>query len=117
MSDLRPALRAQLTQAMRARDSARTVAFRVAIAALDNAEAVPVQARAGAIEEAALGVGAADVARRMLTLEEQVAVVTDEATTMRTAATLYESLDPARAEALLTGADCLEALLRDAGTT
>lgn len=111
MSDLRPTLRAQLSDAMRARDRARTDALRIAIAALDNAESVPTEVRAGAVEESLVGVGAAEVARRLLTDREQLAIVADEATTMRTAATLYESADPARAEALLTGAECLESLL------
>ena len=35
--------------------------LRTALAALENAEAVPATARAGAIEEAPVGAGAADV--------------------------------------------------------
>lgn len=78
--DLRAALSAGLVPAMRARDAVTVSALRSALAALGNAEAVPSgdRPRAGAMEEAALGVGAADVPRRELSEDEVRAVVEQE---------------------------------------
>jgi len=59
---------AALTDAMRARDRDAVSALRSALAAVANAEAVPIHTMpgAGAAESAALGVGAADAPRREL---------------------------------------------------
>ncbi|MET7641002.1 hypothetical protein [Streptomyces sp. NPDC005438] len=62
---------------MRARDKPTVNALRATLAALDNAEAVPVDdadQRDSALEHAPVGAGATDVARRELS-ERQVAEV------------------------------------------
>jgi len=76
---LRVRLRQALPEAMRARDRAAVSALRATLAALDNAEAVPVDDRARAIETAPVGVGARDVARRELTEARVVEIVRAEA--------------------------------------
>jgi hypothetical protein len=75
-------MRQALPDAMRARDKAAVSALRTTLAALDNAEAVPVDAadlRGLAIEESAVGVGATEAARRELSEDEVVEVVRAEA--------------------------------------
>ncbi len=66
---LRDALSAALPVAMRARDRVAVAALRSALAAVANAEAVPIDGApaAGAVELARVGVGAADAPRRVLT--------------------------------------------------
>lgn len=64
---IRDRMRRDLTPAMRDRDMPKVRALRSALGAIDNAEAVPTTARAGAIEAAAVGVGATETARRELT--------------------------------------------------
>ena len=63
-----PVLRTALRSAMRERDRPAVDAIRSALARIANAEAVPIETvpRAGAIEEAAIGVGVADAPRRVL---------------------------------------------------
>lgn len=66
---LRIRMRQALPEAMRARDKAAVSALRATLAALDNAEAVPVDeagTRGLALEQAPIGAGATDVARREL---------------------------------------------------
>ena len=74
---VRERLSAALTPAMKARDRVAVAAIRSALAAVSNAEAVPVDTvpRAGAVEEAALGAGAADAPRRDLSEDDVRAVV------------------------------------------
>ncbi|MGL5850925.1 MAG: hypothetical protein ACRCZD_09115, partial [Phycicoccus sp.] len=74
--------------AMRTRDRVALSALRSALAAVANAEAVPVESApgAGALEHAVLGVGAADVPRRELTEDDVRGVVTAEATEREEAA-------------------------------
>ncbi|MEV5439336.1 hypothetical protein AB0K80_25490 [Streptomyces sp. NPDC052682] len=67
---------------MRARDRAAVSALRATLAALDNAEAVPVDAdalRGVAIEAAPAGAGATEAARRELSEPAVVEVVRAEA--------------------------------------
>ncbi|WP_189956516.1 hypothetical protein [Streptomyces alanosinicus] len=67
---------------MRARDKVATSALRSALAVLDNAEAVPVGAaelRGAAIEEAPVGVGVTEAARRELSEEHITDLVRAEA--------------------------------------
>ncbi|MCD0484746.1 hypothetical protein LO771_20705 [Streptacidiphilus sp. ASG 303] len=67
---------------MRARDKAAVSALRGALAALDNAEAVPVDEaglRGTAIEQSPVGVGVAETARRELGERDVVDVVRAEA--------------------------------------
>jgi uncharacterized protein YqeY len=75
-------LRAALVPAMRSRETAAVSAIRSAMAAISNAEAVPtpeLDTRAGSGPIAgAVGVGAAETARRELTEDDRVAIVTEE---------------------------------------
>ncbi|MBM6401656.1 GatB/YqeY domain-containing protein [Phycicoccus sonneratiae] len=75
--DLRARLSDALRPAMRARDAAAVSALRSALGAVANAEAVPVSdaPSAGALEEARVGVGAADAPRRELTEDDVRRVV------------------------------------------
>ena len=72
-SPLRTRLRAALLEARRARDAETVSTLRTALAALENAEAVPSDARAGALEDAPTGVGAAEAERRLLTDADELA--------------------------------------------
>lgn len=79
---LRVHMRQALREAMRARDKAAVSALRSALATLDNAEAVPVDEsalRGLALEQAPVGAGATEAARRELGEDEVVAVVRAEA--------------------------------------
>lgn len=93
---LRDRLRAALPVALKQRDRATASTLRATLSAIDNAEAVTTApgggepGRAGAIETSALGVGAADVARRELTEADVVAIVRDEIEEQRRAAGVFE---------------------------
>lgn len=73
---LRARMRADLTTAMKARDKDAVAALRTALAAIDNAEAVPVPAPAGPaasseyVAGTSVGLGSAEAARRELTLDD-----------------------------------------------
>ncbi len=93
--DLRTRLRAALTVAMKARDTAAVTAIRTALGAIDNAGAVPTTAGGpllgdGPIAGAASGLGATEATRRELTADEVAAIVAAEATEREDAATGYE---------------------------
>ncbi|GAA1750863.1 hypothetical protein [Nostocoides vanveenii] len=77
---LRAILSVERLRAMKARDASARAATRAALAALDNAEAVPIESvpASGAIEASAIGVGAADVERGVLTWADARAVVERE---------------------------------------
>lgn len=108
---LRDRLRAAVPAAMKARDRSTVAALRSALAAIDNAEAVdPADgaARAGAIETSPVGVGAAEVARRMLSEADVAAIVTTEISERRAAAATYELAGHSdRATRLVAEADAL----------
>jgi uncharacterized protein YqeY len=117
-SPLRPRLRAALTAAMKARDPAVVAALRSALAAIDNAEAVdPAHAPAvglgaGPVAKAVAGLGAGEVPRRLLTADEETAVVAAEVAERRAAASQYDQLGRADdARRLRTEADVLAAHL------
>lgn len=79
---LRLRLRAALPEAIRSRDKAAVSALRSTLAALDNAEAVPLgedSPRAGALEASPAGAGATEAARRELGEHEVVHLVRAEA--------------------------------------
>jgi hypothetical protein len=115
--DLRSRLRRQLSAAVRDRDRIAVSALREAIAALDNAEAVepghdvPTQVSehvAGGV----VGLGAAEVERRILDAESQRSIVRAEIEARLAAATTYaEHGQSARAAELRLGADALLAVL------
>lgn len=110
---VRVALRSALTAAMRSRDRSAASVYRSVLAALDNAEAVPVDVmpRAGAVESSAVGIGAAEAPRRELTEAEQRAIVTAEAVELRSAAAQLVAHDADRADTLAHHADLLDTLL------
>ena len=89
----RERLRAALSAALRQRDSARVAVFRTALAALDNAEAVPVGEHdpgSLALEATPVGLGAREAARRQLSEEDVVFVVRAEISDRLVAADVYE---------------------------
>lgn len=101
-TSVRTALRAAIVDAMRSRDREAAATYRTALAAIDNAEAVPATEapRAGAIESASLGVGAADAPRRALTELQMRGIVAAEADALRDAAEARAAhADPLRREA------------------
>lgn len=93
---MRRRLRDRLTIAVRDRDRPAVAALRSVLAALDNAEAVPAGSGSTAASEhvagAAAGVGAGDVARRVLGPDEERDVVGREVDEMRSGAQEYEAL-------------------------
>ncbi|MBK1786388.1 GatB/YqeY domain-containing protein [Prauserella cavernicola] len=110
---MRATLREALTAAIKARDRVAVAALRSALAAIDNAEAVPSAATGAAegitstehVAGAAAGLGAAEAQRRTLTDADVRAIVEQEVTERLSSAEDYERLgrtDPAerlRAEA------------------
>lgn len=91
LESIQSRLRADLTAAMRAKDRAATTTIRNLLAALDNAQAVPSEERAGALE-AAVGLGAAEVARAELSPDQVAAVLQRELDEVRSSAAEYERL-------------------------
>ncbi|HEY8982934.1 MAG TPA: hypothetical protein VIU15_25570 [Streptomyces sp.] len=78
---LRDQLRRALPEAMRAREKTAVSALRATLAALDNAEAVPVDAsalRGQAIGEVPVGAGATEAERRVLGELDVVRIVRAE---------------------------------------
>ncbi len=115
MTELRSALQSALMLALKEHDRVAASACRGALSAIANAEAVPMEEtqRAGAIESASVGVGAADVARRALSATEVAAIVTAEAADLERAAHTVSAIDPDRARTLGRQAALLTAVLRD----
>jgi len=96
-TDLRDRLRGALKGVLAMRDRTAVAALRSAIAALDNAEAVPVAreraaAMEGPIAGAASGVGATEVPRRRLSDREALAVVEGQVRERQVAADEYDRL-------------------------
>ncbi|MEU8815359.1 hypothetical protein [Actinoplanes sp. NPDC048796] len=112
---LRQQLREALPPAMKARDRAAIAVLRATLAAIDNAEAVQTDEGTGvslAIETSPVGVGATEVARRVLTEEDVRQIVRAEADDRERAATEYAELGrPERAEQLRSEAGALLAHL------
>ncbi|HEY6688875.1 MAG TPA: hypothetical protein VI094_22015 [Propionibacteriaceae bacterium] len=115
--DLRTHLRRRLSAAVRNRDRIAASALRDAIAALDNAEAVEPQQDVPAqvsehVAGGVVGLGAAEVERRILDPESQRSTVRAEIEARLAAATTYEEHgQSARADELRLGADALLAVL------
>jgi hypothetical protein len=116
---LRDRLRARLTQARRDRDVELAAALRTAIAAIENAEAVPsgpVPARSVTTSEhvagAVVGVGAGETDRRGLDEEDERGIVRAEAADLRSAAGQYSAAGrPVDATAAARVAGVLDELL------
>lgn len=99
---------------MKDRDRAALAAYRHALAGIDNAEAVlPVGGvpSAGALEQAATGVGATEVARRELSEADIRAVVESELAEHRHAAATLAEHDAVRAGSHRRAAELLEQVL------
>lgn len=119
VATLRDRLRAALTVAMKDRDRIATSAYRTAMAALDNAEAVdagtaaPVTTPHGEpVAGAAPGVGATEVAREVLSEQQARAVLLREIIEHRRAADDFAGAGrPADALRLWAQADLLQAVL------
>lgn len=109
-SPLRARLRTALLQARRARDAETVSALRVALSALENAEAVPVAATAGAIEQAPVGAGATEAPRRALSDADELAVLDEEIASLHEAGRTFASTAPDRAAAARRAAGELSAL-------
>jgi uncharacterized protein YqeY len=111
---LRERMTSALTASMKARDRVAVAALRSALARVANAEAVPVDSvpRAGAVEAAAVGIGAADAARRELTEADVRRVVEAEVTEHEDAAAHLIAIGRDDDAARVTGeAEVLRALL------
>ena len=85
---IREALRSALKDALRARDRTAMSALRSALAAIDNAEAVPITAQASAIELAGK-LGSAEVPRNVLSESDIRMIVQCEVADRRAAAQQY----------------------------
>ncbi|MGW7255003.1 hypothetical protein [Streptomyces sp. NPDC054834] len=105
---------------MRARDKAAVSALRATLAALDNAEAVPVDEagmRGLALEQSPVGVGATEVARRELSERRVADIVRAEATErLEAAARLTAPAHTDRVARLRAEADVLLRFLDGHGT-
>ena len=111
---LRERLRRTLRDALRARDAVAAGALRSAIAAIDNAEAVPGGSEGWLSTNpmGAAGLGATEVARRELSAEEMLRIVLAEAADRRAAAAQYERLGQIDAAARMrSSADLLSAIV------
>ena len=94
---LRDALRRDLASAMKTREPDAVSALRTAIAAIDNAEAVPAPdestaTTSGHIAGARAGLGAAEAARRNLSDGQQQAILRDQIAGYAADADHYEAL-------------------------
>ena len=123
-SPVRLALRQRLTTALRERDKPTAAAMRSAIAALENAEAVPASPGLAAatsrhVAGAAMGIGAAEVERLPSTRLRSRPILRAEVDGLLEAAREYESLGHAdRAVEARTAATELSNVVHSAlGTT
>lgn len=110
---IRARIRRDLTPAMRDQDMARVRALRSALGAIDNAEAVPTNARAGAIEDASVGAGSTEAARRELTGADVREVLQQEVDEREAAATECVETAPDWAEKLRAEAAVIAAYASD----
>lgn len=109
---IRDTLRSAVSRAMKERDREALGACRTALAAIDNAEAVPVdESGPGAIELTPVGPGRTDVPRHPLTENEMVGIVLHEVHERRTAAASLADTQAATAQRLSREADLLQSLV------
>ncbi len=101
---------------MKQRDRDALAVYRTALAAIDNAEAVPLgpSDAAGAIELSVVGPGRADVQRRLLTEPDMINIVLQEAHERRMAADSLAGAKPDTARRLHHEAGLLQALVDNA---
>lgn len=110
---IRVALRSALIRAMKQRDREALAAYRAALAAIDNAEAVPLAPtdRAGAIEMSAVGAGRTEVQRRHLTDQDVIDIVTHETNELRQAAESLSDSAPETSQQLYRQAILLQTMI------
>ncbi|WP_209306508.1 hypothetical protein [Blastococcus sp. CT_GayMR19] len=112
--NVRERLRTALPAALKQRDAALVAVLRATLAALDNAEAVPLPEHGHgslALEETPVGVGVREMARRDLSDEDVKRLVRDEIDERRRAARVYEQAgEHERARRLRHEADTLAAV-------
>lgn len=117
---LRLRMRQALPEAMRARDKVAVSTLRATLAALDNAEAVPVdeaELRGVALEQSPVGVGTTEAVRRELSERRVVEIVRAEAAErLDAAAQLSAPAHADRAARLRTEAALLHRFLEDSRT-
>jgi uncharacterized protein YqeY len=113
-TNVRERLRTALPAALKQRDAALVAVLRATLAALDNAEAVPLQEHGQgslALEETPVGVGVREIARRDLSDEEVVHLVRAEIDERQRVARVYEQAGQhERARRLRHEADTLAAV-------
>jgi uncharacterized protein YqeY len=131
--DIRARMRRGLVDAMKARDQQAVAALRSTLARIDNAEAVDTEAVDAdglddelaldsgeghpAVAGSVLGVGAADVDRRVLTPEEMAAIVRDDVEEREIAAEVLVRVGrPDQAERLRAQAKLLTTYLTPPGS-
>lgn len=113
VASVRTSLRSVLLQAMKQRDREAVEVYRMTLAAIDDAEAVPMDQthRAGAVELSPVGVGVSEVDRRVLAKSDLRAIVRREAADLRRTAALIEDSAPAVARRLHRQADLVDAVI------
>ena len=109
---LREQMKADLIQAMKARQNATVATLRAILAAIDNAEAVPIEETAMPAEPL-LG-QQHEVPRKLLSAADIRQIIQQEAAERRAASQKYATLgQPAEAERLQTAAALIEAYLTE----
>lgn len=107
----REQMKADLIQAMKARQSATVATLRALLAAIDNAEAVPIEASALLVEPV-LG-QQHEVPRKLLSADDIRQIIEKEAEERRAASVKYAKLGlAAEAERLQTAATLMETYLK-----
>ena len=121
--DIRARMRRGLVDAMKARDQQAVAALRSTLARIDNAEALDAEPALysgeghPAVAGSVLGVGAADVDRRVLTPEEMAALVRDDVEEREIAAEVLVRVGrPDQAERLRAQAKLLTTYLTPPGS-
>lgn len=116
-TSVRDRLQHALRASLKARDAAAVAAYRSALAAIGNAEALPAPAstaRRGSeyLAGSVGGLGAAEASRRVLSDTDTAAIVAAEIAERRAAADRYEQArHPDRADRLRLEADALAAVV------
>ncbi|CAN7495870.1 hypothetical protein LJR027_003220 [Terrabacter sp. LjRoot27] len=120
-SALRVVLRSRLTAAMRERDRAAVSVLRSAVAAIENAEAVPPDVGSAVttsadVAGAAVGLGVTEAERRRLDDATERSIVVAEVRSLAEAEVAYAAAgQPDRARDAAAGAALLSAVLDEVG--
>src|SRR5215467_3790707 len=109
------ALKAALLAAMKRRDRLAVSTYRTALAAISNAEAVPLEDGngTGAVEAITVGVGQSEAQRRILTTPQLIEIVRGEIAERQSAADSLASAHPDRARQLRYEAGLLSEIIDD----